>query len=172
MLVEKMDDFLLELFAVIVSEFQRRTGKNQYFLVRLVLAFMGMTILVTLWSFFALDHATIVNGIGLGFMVIFLTLIAMESAGAREAEKDEISPRRADMYFIFESTPTERVICVGLAVGAWSNACSTTILLALGQETGVEALQDIMLALFLGGAVAYFYLISITPLPPKKEKYA
>ena len=164
--MEKLDKKILALVTRICHKFQRITGRTNFFLAKLALFLVWMSIAVSTANFWLplLHRKTDLFSLFLYVMISIGLLVDLKNCDKAEGQALEESKAKVN-FDSLSSSWLWRVLW--LVIALWDIAFNLPT--SIGDSKGFLVFKCIYF-LFCPGFTAFYYLINVEPLPPAKSK--
>ncbi len=168
--IQKLDDAILGFFTWVAHAFQRRTGRNNYFLAKIMLFMMGGHLILSISNYFS--GAFYPSDKGNTFNVVMeamgLFILFMDSVTCDQASRDNLAPQRVQLYMnALLHTARARILISGLGILTVLLFVTEVIIGKLGSAR--ELIWDVSFHLIFVALPCYLYLVEVTPLPPTRS---
>ena len=168
MTVGELDTAILARFTKFSHWFQRLTGRTNFFLARICLMVLALSVLVGIVNFWfpVLTHKT--SSLSLFFNILWTVLISVDNKKIGEADdRAGVDDTPAKMIFFIRCPGFARVLFI---LFVFVGLAGTYGVLIDPKYKAVVRVFEILHNSFGAAIVCYYYLIDVTPLPPGKSK--
>lgn len=163
---ERIDTKILSLFTKFSHKIQIITGKTNFFLARLVIIIMGISVVFFVLNIFTPLSSTRADPLLGGLAGVFwIYAVSKDWNKLEQAENDSLSEVPAKTRFFIKGEDCFSRILWGFFSILFSRPLVNGIL-----HPKIHWVIEIILHSFLFMITIYVYLTSVTPLPPGKSK--
>ena len=163
---KKVDAKLIGFFTKISHRFQRLTGRTNFFLAKIALCVVGLSLMSQV-----ADYFLSLFGIGTSALSVVLalgaaTVVISWAYECDEAKHGVYAEEKAKRNFM---PPEADPVCIRIIFLALLVPWITVFLAVVVSPNGILAFK-ILLSLYAPALVTFLYFIAVDPLPPGKSK--